>query len=169
MKDKFITEKNFPPLDDLYLLLKFLQEKLGIEICDSDFVIGRKQMYFTFLHEALHAFIRKKASWVFDLSEDEIDFIDEVAVRFLIDDFLLDSEIFKKVDEYYVDFVRHRTDLKLYGFNLLPEDYDKMYAEYIQSYAHNKDINGLCVYLKEKYYELGVERRNDFSYTRPIE
>ncbi|OQA47746.1 MAG: hypothetical protein BWY47_01361 [Bacteroidetes bacterium ADurb.Bin302] len=81
-KDKFIIEKVFPPLDDLYHLLKHLEEEFNVEIEDKDYVIGRKQMYFTFLHETLHAFIRKKATWVFSLSEDEIDFIDEVAVRF---------------------------------------------------------------------------------------
>jgi len=108
-KDKFIIEKDFPPLDDLYLLLKHLQNSLNEEIEDKDYVIGRKQMYFTFLHETLHAFIRKKAPWIFSLTEDETDFIDELAVRFLIDDYLADPEIYKKVDEYYRDFVRHRT------------------------------------------------------------
>lgn len=168
-KDNFILEKVFPPLDDLYLLLKKLQKNLNEEIEDEDYCIGRKQMYFTFLHETLHAFIRKKAPWVFILSEDEIDFIDELAVRLLIDDYLTDSEIFKKVDDYYKDFVRHRTDLKHYGFNLLPEDYDKINMVYIKNYSKNKDINGLCIYLKEMYIELGIKRKEGFTYKRKEE
>ena len=165
-KDRFIIEKIFSPLDDLYLLLKYLQENLDEEIEDEDYIIGRKQIYFIFLHETLHAFIRKKAPWVFVLSEDEIDFIDEVAVRLLIDDYLGNSEIFKKVEEYYKDFVRHRTDLRRYGFNLIPNDYDSIKKKYIERFSKSKDINGLCIYLKNIYIELGIKRKEGFSYSR---
>jgi hypothetical protein len=166
VNSKLPDNRAFSPLNDLYDLLQMLEERLNIEINDDDYVIGRKQLYFTFMHETLHAFIRKSAPWIFSLSDDEIDFIDETAVRFLIDDFLQDPAIYSKVDEYYHDFVRHKTDLKLYGFNLLPSDYEKMNIEYLKSFSVKKDIDGLCHYLQKKYNELGIEREEGFSYSR---
>lgn len=103
---------------------------------------------------------------MFSLPEDESDFIDEVAVRFLIVDKFTEAAIYKKVDVYYKDFVRHRTDLQLYGYNLKPEDYDTMNMAYKENYSKNKDIHGLCIYVKEMYQVLGIKRTETFTYTK---
>ena len=74
LKDEIIVNKIFPPLDDLYILLKQMQKALKTEIDDNDYIVGRKQLYFIFMHETMHAFVTRKARWIYDLSEDETDF-----------------------------------------------------------------------------------------------
>ena len=96
IKDKIIVNKIFPPLDDLYILLKKMQKALKTEIDDNDYVVGRKQLYFIFMHETMHAFITRKAHWIYNLSEDETDFIDEVVARIIIDDLIKELNIYMR-------------------------------------------------------------------------
>jgi hypothetical protein len=100
-KDEYISSKVFPPLDDLYLLLRSLENILGTEIEEKDYIIGRKQLYYIFLHETIHAFISRKAHWIHELKEDETDFVDELVVRVIIDDVIKKLNIYNKMDTYY--------------------------------------------------------------------
>ena len=160
------TKKSFEPLDDLYSLLNRLEQYYNFDIETKDYIIGRKQLYYTFIHETLHAFIGKSAKWIYDLTEDETDFIDEVAVRLLIDDIIKQFDIYRKVDLFYEQNVNHRKELSLYGYNLTPEQYDDMEKEYYRRFSEDKEINQLCKYIHEKYKEYGIERRKDFSYNK---
>ena len=164
MKDDLIINKEFPPLDDLYILLKQMQKALKIEIVDEDYVVGRKQLFYIFIHETMHAFIAKSAKWIYDLHEDEIDFIDEVAARIIIDDLIKELDIFNKLDLYYENHINHRKELPLYGYNLSPEQYDFIEVEYKEKYSKNKDIDSFCKYIHKMYKSLGIFRRIDFSY-----
>jgi hypothetical protein len=160
------TENSFEPLDDLYSLLNRLEQYYGFDIETKDYIVGRKQLYYTFIHETLHAFIGKAAKWIYDLTEDETDFIDEVAVRIIIDDILKRFDIYKKVDLFYHDNVNHRKELSLYGYNLTPEQYDDIEKEYNKRFSDKKDIDHFCKYIHEKYKEYGIKRREDFSYDK---
>ena len=100
-KDKYISTKIFSPLDDLFVLLHSLEEIFKTEINDDDYIIGRKQLYYIFMHETMHAFIAKKARWIHELQDDETDFIDELAARVIIDDVIKRLKIFL---EYYFRF-----------------------------------------------------------------
>ena len=106
-KENYKINKIFSPLDDLYNLLKMLEESLGTEINDEDYIIGRKQLYYIFLHETIHAFITKKAKWVHELKDDETDFVDELVTRIIIDDVIKRLNIFEKMDTYYEHYVKH--------------------------------------------------------------
>ena len=164
MKDEFILGKEFTPLDDLYILLKILQEYLGFEINSEDFFIGRHQLYFIFLHETVHAFIKKAANWIYDLNEDETDFIDEVAVRIMIDDILKEYDLFKKVRVFYNSNVNHRKELQYYGFSFKEDDYDNIEKEYYKKYKNEKDIDGFCKYIFEEYKRLDIKREDKKPY-----
>ena len=164
MKDAFIVDKDFAPLDDLYLLLKAMQDSLGLEIGSADYVVGREQLYYVFLHETTHAFIGKAAPWIYGLHEDETDFVDEVAARILIDDLLARLGLFDKVKLYYENHVNHRKELRYYGYDLTPELYDEMEQRYRGEFSATKDIDGFCRYLSQRYRELGMKRRDGFSY-----
>ncbi len=164
MKDAFINEKEFAPLDDLYLLLKAMQGTLKMEIDGADYIVGREQLYYVFMHETMHAFIGKAAPWIYKLNEDETDFIDESAARILIDDLLGQLGLFDKVRLYYENHVNHRKELNYYGYDLSPEHYDEMEKRYRDAFAATKDIDSFCRYLSGRYHELGMKRRDGFSY-----
>jgi len=125
-KDKYILTKIFSPLDDLYGLLHSLEKTLETEINDEDYIIGRKQLYYTFLHETIHAFITKKAKWIHELKDDETDFVDEVVDGTIIDDVIKRLNIFDKMDTFYEQNVHHKVELKLYGYNLSEEDMEDL-------------------------------------------
>ena len=164
MKNEFIINKVFPPLDDLYNLLQNMQSYFNTEISEEDYIVGRKQLYYIFLHETMHAFVAKKAKWIYDLCEDETDFIDEVAARILIDVIIKEMCIYNKMDLFYENNVNHRKELQLYGYNLTEEQYDKIETEYILKYKEQKDIDSFCKKIHKQYKELGIKRRADFSY-----
>ncbi len=160
------TDKPFEPLDDLYSLLNRLEQYYDFDIETKDYIIGRKQLYYIFIHETLHAFIGKSAKWIYDLPEDETDFIDEVAVRIIIDDIMKRFDIYNKVDLFYEQNINHRKELDLYGYNLTPEQYDDIEKEYYKRFSDRKEINQFCKYIYEKYKEYGIKRREDFSYDK---
>jgi len=165
-KDKYIVSKIFSPLDDLYILLQSLEKSLGTEINDEDYIIGRKQLYYIFLHETIHAFITKKAKWIHELNEDETDFVDELAVRVIIDDVIKRLNIFHKLDVYYENHVDHKNDINLYGFKVNEEEYNILEKEWYKNFSKENDINGYCKYLL-KYYRNNFEkigRDKDFKY-----
>ncbi len=163
-KDDIIVKKIFPPLDDLYMLLKKMQKVLNVEINEEDFVIGKKQLFYIFMHETMHAFISKKAHWIYDLAEYETDFIDEVVARIIIDDLIKELNIYEKLDLFYENHINHRKDLPKYGYNLTPEQYDGIEREYYRNHSKEKDINGFCHFVHDEYKRLGIKRREDFSY-----
>ena len=164
LKDEIIVNKIFPPLDDLYILLKQMQKALKTEINGNDYVVGRKQLYFIFMHETTHAFITRKARWIYNLSEDETDFIDETVARIVIDYLIKELNIYEKVDLFYDNHINHRKELPKYGYNLTPEQYDEIEKEYYKKYSKEKDINVFCLYVHDQYKKLGIRRREDFSY-----
>jgi hypothetical protein len=54
--------------------------------------------------------------------------------------------------------------LNYYGYNFSPEKYDEMEKQYRDAFAATKDIDGLCRYISGQYRELGMRRRDGFSY-----
>ena len=146
-KDKYIVSKIFSPLDDLFELLQSLENSLRTEINDEDYIIGRKQLFYIFLHETIHAFITKKAKWIHELNEDETDFVDELAVRVIIDDVINRLNIFHKLDIYYENNVDHKNELKLYGFKINEEEYKILEKEWYENFSKENDIEGYCKYL----------------------
>ena len=165
-KDEYIVNKIFPPLDDLYLFLSSLEKTFEIEINDEDYITGRKELYYIFLHETIHAFITKKARWIHELNEDETDFVDELAVRVLIDDVIKRLNIFYKLDTYYENNVDHKNDINLYGFKVNEEEYSILEKEWYKNFSKGNDIDGYCKYLL-KYYRNNFEkigRDKDFKY-----
>lgn len=164
MKDSFITKKIFAPLDDLFMLLKAMQGALDMDILGDDYVVGREQLYYVFMHETMHAFIGKASPWIYKLHEDETDFIDETAARILIDDLLTQLKLFGKVKLYYDNHINHRKELSYYGYDLSPEDYDRMEKHYHEAFSKTKDIDGLCHNIADQYRELGMKRRDGFTY-----
>ncbi len=164
IKDEIIVNKIFPPLDDLYILLKQMQKALKTEIDDNDYVVGRKQLYFIFMHETMHAFITRKAHWIYNLPEDETDFTDEVVARIVIDDLIKELNIYEKVDLIYDNHINHRKELPKYGYNLTPNQYDGIEKEYYNKYSTERDIDGFCHYVHDQYKKLGIRRKEDFSY-----
>jgi translation elongation factor EF-Ts len=166
IKEKYIMEKSFSPLDDLYVLLESLEKTLQSEINDEDYVIGRKQLFYTFLHETIHAFITKKAKWVHELDEDETDFIDELATRIIIDDVIKRLNIFEKMDTFYEKYVHHKNELELYGYKLSENNYNKIEEEWYKKYSKENNIDAFCRYLLEYYKNNKTEigREEDFKY-----
>ena len=138
-------------MDDLFILLQLLEKSLETEINEEDYVIGRKQLYYIFLHETIHSFITKKAQWIHELKDDETDFVDEVAVRIIIDDVIKRLNIYPKMDTYYENYINNKTDIKHYGFKLKEENYLKLEEEWYKKYSKKNDINGFCKYLLEYY------------------
>lgn len=162
----YILIKNFEPLDDLYFLLESMEKILNIKITSDDYIIGRKQLYYIFLHETAHAFITKAANWIHKLKEDETDFVDEVVVRILIDDLIKKLNIYEKLDLYYENHVDHKTELKYYGFNLAIENYLEIENVWILNYAKSFRIDDFCKYVLEYYrnnYEK-LKRDDNFKY-----
>jgi hypothetical protein len=155
-KDKYILTKIFSPLDDLYILLQSLEKTLETEINDEDYIIGRKQLYYIFLHETIHAFITKKAKWIHELKDDETDFVDEIVDRIIIDDVIKRLNIFDKMDTFYEQNVNHKNELKLYGYKLSEEEYNKLENEWYKDYSKDNDIEAFCKYVLEYY-------RNNFD------
>jgi hypothetical protein len=128
-----------------------------MEINDEDYIIGRKQLYYIFLHETMHAFITKKAGWIHKLKEDETDFVDELVARIIIDDIIKRLNIFDKMDTYYEQYVHHKNELKEYGYDkLTEEEYIKLEEEWHKNYSNKNDIDGYCKYVLEYY-------RNNFD------
>ena len=164
--DKYIIARNFPPLDDLYVLLQSLEKTLETEINDDDYIIGRKQLYYTFLHETIHAFITKKARWIHKLEDDETDFVDELAARIIIDDVIKRLKIFDKMDTYYEHYVNHKKELIYYGYKLSEEEYGKLEEEWLINYSKENKIEEYCRYILE-YYRNNIDkigRDKDFKY-----
>jgi hypothetical protein len=164
MKNQIIFNKDFPPLDDLYILLEQMQNSLKVDIEEENYIIGRKQLFYIFMHETMHAFIAKSAKWIYDLTEDETDFIDEVAARIIIDDLIKELDIYRKVDLYYENHVNHRKGLVKYGYNLEPEQYDAIEEYYKKVYSKTKNIDEFCHYVHSEYKRLAIRRKEDFSY-----
>jgi hypothetical protein len=158
------TTKEFEPLDDLYSLLEKFENYYGITIETKDYIVGRQQLFYVFMHETLHAFIGKAAHWIYDLSEDETDFIDEVAVRILIDDFIKRNNIYDKVKLLYENHVNHKKELILYGFKLSQEQYCLIEREYQNNYAADHNIDAFCHYIHNKYKEYDIHRNEGFTY-----
>jgi hypothetical protein len=150
-KDKYILTKIFSPLDDLYILLQSLEKTLETEINDYDYIIGRKQLYYIFLHETIHAFITKKAKWIHELKDDETDFVDEIVDRIIIDDVIKRLNILDKMDTFYEQNVNHKNELKLYGYKLSEEEYNKLENEWYKNYSKDNDIDAFCKYVLEYY------------------
>jgi hypothetical protein len=116
MQPSYKNQKQFGALDDLYVLLEQMESTIGVEISDKDYIIGRKQLFYVFLHETMHAFITKTSRWIHDLPEDETDFVDELVVRVVLDDLIKDLDLLPKIDTFYENNIDHKTDLKHYGF-----------------------------------------------------
>jgi hypothetical protein len=165
-KDKYVITKIFPPLDDLYILLHSLEKTLETEINENDYIIGRKQLYYTFLHETIHAFITKRAKWIHELEEDETDFVDELVVRIIIDDVIKRLKIFCKMDTFYENNVNHKNELFLYGYKLTEDEYDRLEEEWNKNYSKENKIEEYCKYILEYYrnniYKIG--RDKEFKY-----
>jgi len=165
-KENYKINKIFSPLDDLYTLLKMLEESLGTEINDEDYIIGRKQLYYIFLHETIHAFITKKAKWVHELKDDETDFVDELVTRIIIDDVIKRLNIFEKMDTYYEHYVKHKIGLINYGYKLSEDEYMKLEEIWYKKYSKENNIDGYCKYILE-YYRNNINkigRDKDFKY-----
>ena len=165
-KENYKINKIFSPLDDLYNLLKMLEESLGTEINDEDYIIGRKQLYYIFLHETIHAFITKKAKWVHELKDDETDFVDELVTRIIIDDVIKRLNIFEKMDTYYEHHVKHKIGLINYGYKLSEDEYMKLEEIWYKKYSKENNIDGYCKYILE-YYRNNINkigRDKDFKY-----
>ncbi|MDR1220083.1 MAG: hypothetical protein LBK73_10830 [Treponema sp.] len=165
-KDKYIIEKQFPPLDDLYVLLKLLENTLETKINEDDYIIGRKQLYYIFLHETIHAFVTNKAGWIHELKADETDFVDELAARIIIDDVIKRLSIYNKMDAYYERYVHHNKELELYGFKITEEIYNKIEQKWYKDCSEKNDIDTFCKYILE-YYRNNIKevgREKDFEY-----
>ena len=165
-KDKYIGTKLFSPLDDLFVLLHSLEEIFETEITDDDYIIGRKQLYYTFMHETMHAVITKKARWIHELQDDETDFVDELVARVIIDDVIKRLNIFDKMDTYYKDYVNHKAELKYYGYKISEEEYGKLEEEWYKNYAKENKIEEYCKYILEYYRDNfdRIGRDKDFEY-----
>ena len=153
-------------MDDLYLLLKTLEKTLKTEIGEEDYIIGRKQLYYIFLHETMHAFITKNAKWIHDLKDDETDFVDELVVRVIIDDVIQRLNIFEKMDTYHQHHVNHAKELELYGYKLSEGEYDTLKKEWMENYSNENKIEKYCKYVLE-YYRNNFDRigrEKDFKY-----
>ena len=150
-KNKYITKKIFSPLDDLYVLLESMEKILNLTIDDNDYVIGRKQLFYIFLHETGHAFITKSARWIHELKEDETDFVDEVVVRILIDDLIKKLNIYDKLDIYYENHVNHKKELINYGFNLSEENYLYLERIWYEKYSKDFKIEKYCQFVLDYY------------------
>lgn len=155
-KNEYICTKIFPPLDDLYILLHSLEKTLETEIGEEDYIIGRKQLYYIFLHETIHAFITKKARWIHNLKDDETDFVDELVVRIIIDDVIERLKIFDKMDTYRQHNVNHERELQSYGFKLAEGEFIKLQKEWIENYSKENKIEEYCKYALDYY-------RNNFD------
>jgi hypothetical protein len=156
-KHGYICTKVFPPLDDLFLLLQSLESSLGTEIGEEDYIIGRKQLYYIFLHETIHAFITKKAKWIHELKPDETDFVDKLAVRVIIDDIIQRLKIFDKMDTYYDNNVNHEKEMQYYGYNLAEGEYVMLRKEWLEKFYNGNKIEDYCKYALE-YYRNNFER-----------
>jgi len=148
---EYTCSKKFPPLDDLYSLLYLLEKTLETEINEEDYIIGRKQLYYTFLHETIHAFITKKARWIHKLKDDETDFVDELVTRIIIDDVIKRLELYDKMDTYYEGNIHHKNEMKYYGFKLPEEEYNKLETEWYKKYSKENKIEDYCNYILEYY------------------
>jgi hypothetical protein len=157
IKNEYISTKVFPPLDDLYLLLQSLEKTLDTEISEEDYIIGRKQLYYIFLHETMHAFITKRAKWIHELKDDETDFVDELVARIMIDDIIQRLGIFDKMDTYHQHYVNHEKDLQLYGYKLAEGEYDILRKEWLENYSKENKIEEYCKYTLE-YYRKNFDR-----------
>jgi hypothetical protein len=165
-KEKYFIEKEFGPLDDLYILLESLENTLQAEITDEDYIIGRKQLFYTFLHETIHAFISKKARWIHELNDDETDFIDELATRIIIDDVIKRLNIYEKMDTFYGKYVHHKKEIEIYGYKFNEDRYNEVEETWNKTFSKENDIDGFCKYVFE-YYKNNKEqigREKDFEY-----
>lgn len=164
-KNLYKISKEFGPLDDLFDLLQMIEKALNIEIDDSDYKVGREQLFYTFMHETIHAFITKSSPWIHDLAEDETDFVDEVVARILIDDLLEKLDLHSKVKLYYDNHIDHKTELKYYGFPLDSEEYFLLEKEWSKRFSENYQINAFCEYVLD-YYRSNekIKRPESFSY-----
>lgn len=162
--DDYRMMNRFAPLDDLFDLLKSLEAYFDTEIDGSDFKVGKEQLTYIFLHEAIHAFIGRKVQWLWTLDEDRLDFIDEVCCRILIDTYLAETDYVDKVRLFYDNHVNHRKEITYYGFDFSPQDYDRAAEEYRLKFAASRNVEGFCAYLRDLYEKRGLKRRDGFSY-----
>ena len=132
----------------------------GTSIKTEDFIIGKQQLFFTFLHELMHAFITNKAVWIHDLDDDEVDFVNEVIVRVLIDFVIQEFDLKDKVNPYYEVFIHHENDLKVYGHNLEPEAYRSLEKIWYKEYRETLDIDDYCSYVL-LYIRQNVSEKRD--------
>lgn len=161
---EYKTKKHFAPLDDLFELLRSLETYFDTTLRGSDFRVGKEQLAYIFLHEAIHAFIGRKAKWLWTLDEDRLDFIDEVCCRVLIDTYLEEANVFGKVKLFYDNHVDHRKEITHYGFDFTPDEYDRAAEQYRSSFAASRDVEGFCAYLRDLYKQKRLKRRDGFSY-----
>jgi hypothetical protein len=165
MQPSYKNQKQFGALDDLYVLLEQMESTIGVEISDKDYIIGRKQLFYVFLHETMHAFITKTSRWIHDLPEDETDFVDELVVRVVLDDLIKDLDLLPKIDTFYENNIDHKTDLKHYGFPLEEVEYDKLCGIWKKSFYQGFKINDFCRYVHQFYLDHEhLKRSASFQY-----
>jgi len=165
LENIYKTSKSFSPLDDLFELLQNLEKIFNVTITEKEYKIGREQLFFTFMHETIHAFITKKAPWIHDLSDDECDFVDELVVRVLIDDVIVKLNLNEKINPYFQSNINHKKDLKNYGFNLKIEEYEELEKKWHQLFSQEMDIDGYCKLILNYYKSSDtIKRKNDFNY-----
>jgi len=156
-KDNYIVSKICTPLDELYSLLQSLEKSFKVEINEEDYIIGRKQLFYTFLNKTIHAFIAKKAKWIHELKDNETRFVDQLATRVITDDIIKRLNIYPKIDTYYEHCVDHKNELKNYGFRINEDEYKMLEEEWYKNYSKDDGINGYCKYLLT-YYNNNVSR-----------
>jgi hypothetical protein len=147
------SQKQLGALDDLFILLEQLEQTIGISIVDEDFIIGRQQLFYTFFHEVTHAFITQKARWLYDLPDEEIDFVDEVAVRVIMDGLIKHLDLLEKINPFFEMYLDHKTGVNAYGYNMKVEEYEAMAREWNNKYLAGYDIDGFCRYIHDFYRE----------------
>jgi hypothetical protein len=152
-RNDYKNRKQFGPLDDLFELLEKMEETLGVKISDDDYKIGRQQLFFTFMHETTHAFIYKKAKWIYELNEDEYDFIDEVVVRNILDTLIVKLNLMGKIVPFFNHHVDHKNELVNYGYNFKSDKYNFVSEIWKSKYETDLNISGFCKEVLDYYKE----------------
>jgi hypothetical protein len=138
------------PVQDLCALLENMESTLGCTLRNQDFVIGRQQLFSVFLHEVGHAFITRKAPWIHDLPEKQVDYIDEVLVRIMIHDLVQDLGLAAKLGNHYSpSTAKDLREFPAYGIDISPSEYDSFRNVWKTRYYPTWDLDGMARFLLE--------------------
>ncbi len=137
-------------LDDLGNILRKIEATFDVHLTDENFADGRDEIVHVFLHEACHAVVSSRVSWIHGLDDSDHTALDEVLARLIEEKIGLVLGLAVHSSEEQVHELLH------YPVKITVEQYEHLREKWQKQYWPARDIEGMAMYALNYLSQIGV-------------